>query len=137
MSKALSENTSHAVDCLHVFLRDCHVNLRVGVHASEMAHAQPIIINIELETALTHYYDDRDEKKLDRVLDYEQLYKFITQELPKLGHTYLLEALGDHIVAFCFQDKRVRRVRVRIEKTRIFAEVAGAGVELIRTRGHS
>ena len=121
-------------DTVRVFLRDCETRLSVGIYKSEMQAPQPVIINVELEASLPYFYDDLTEKKLERVLDYERLYNFITHDLPKLGHIYLLEAVGDHISSFCFQDKRVQSVRIRLEKTMIFAGVAGAGIEISRTR---
>lgn len=123
-----------SLDSIRVFLRDFRTKLRVGIYKSEMTAAQPVVINIEIEASQPHFYNDANEKKLDRVIDYERLYNFVSQDLPKLGHVCLLETIGDHIVTFCFEDERVRHVRVRLEKTEIFSGVAGAGIELVRTR---
>jgi 7,8-dihydroneopterin aldolase/epimerase/oxygenase len=121
-------------DSIRVFIRDCRVDLRVGIYESEMQAPQPVVITVEIGGSLPHHYQDLAEKKLDRVLDYEQIYNFICQELPKLGHIYLLETVAEQIINFCFQDIRVQHAQIRIEKTGIFPDAAGGGIQINRTR---
>ncbi len=121
-------------DCIHVFIRDCAVDLSVGIHESEKRATQPVIVSVELEAPLPHHYQDRSENKLDRVIDYERIYTFIRETLPGMGHAFLLETVADAIVDFCFEDIRVRKVRVRLEKTKVFAFAGGAGIDVVRTR---
>jgi dihydroneopterin aldolase len=124
-------------DRICVFLHDCKTELRVGVYASEMHKPQKVTINIEVEAALPHRYQDLTEKCLDRVIDYEPIYNFIRQDLPQLGHVALLETVAEQIVAFCFRDVRIQKVSVRIEKTEVFVETSGAGIEISRARQNS
>ena len=49
-------------------------------------------------------------------------------------HTELLETLADELIEFCLADPRVEACRGRLGKPQIFAEAAGAGVEIYRTR---
>ncbi len=121
-------------DSIHVFLRDCTVELSVGYHPFERLKPQPVVITIEVEAALPHHYQDTSENSLDRVIDYERFYDFIRNELPKLGHIPLLETVAEQIITFCFQDRRIHKIRVRLEKPRILAGSARAGIEVSRTR---
>jgi dihydroneopterin aldolase len=121
-------------DTIRVFLRDIRVDMAVGIYQHEMKNAQPVVVSVELEAALPHHYQDRSEKKLDRVIDYEPIYNFIQSELPKMGHIYLLETLAEQIIDFCFREIRVKRVQVRLEKTAVFPHAAAAGIEVTRTR---
>jgi 7,8-dihydroneopterin aldolase/epimerase/oxygenase len=124
-------------DHIHVFLADCTVELSVGYHATERLKPQPVVIGIEAEGALPHHYQDLNENSLDRVIDYETFYRYIREDLPKLGHIPLLETVAEQIIAFCFQDRRIQKVRVRLEKPRIFAGTARAGIEVCRTRNEA
>jgi dihydroneopterin aldolase len=132
---SLSEPTvARAPDTVRIFVRDCRVDLRIGIYENEMQKLQPVIVNVEIEAVLPHHYQDLSEKKLDRVIDYEPVYDFICEQLPALGHIYLLETAAEQIMNFCFRDIRVQKVRVRLEKTGIFPAAAGAGIEVSRSR---
>ena len=121
-------------DTIRVFVRDCKTELRVGIYDKELDKPQTVIANVEIESVLPHHYQDLNEKKLDRVIDYEPIYDFIREDLPAMGHIYLLETVAEQIISFCFRDIRVQHVKVRLEKTGIFPAAAGAGIEVSRTR---
>jgi dihydroneopterin aldolase len=125
-------------DCVRVFLSGCRIELNIGFHPSERLRPQPVIVSLEVEAALPHHYQDLNENSLDRVIDYETFYRFLNEELPKLGHIPLLETLAEQIIAFCFEDRRIQKVRVRLEKPAVFAGKVQAGIEVFRSRhGHA
>jgi len=121
-------------DTIRLFIRDCRVNLNIGLYDSEMHRTQPILINIECEADLSRRYDNIKENDLSAVINYRPLYQFIRDELPKLGHIYLLESAAEKIADFCFQDARIKMAHIRLEKTAIFPDAAGAGIEIRRSR---
>jgi dihydroneopterin aldolase len=121
-------------DCIRVFLQDCTVELSVGHLPSERLKPQPIVISLEIEAPLPHHYQDLHENSLDRVIDYDNFYRYLREELPKLGHVTLLETLAEQIVNFCFEDRRIQKVRVRLAKPAMYAGTARAGIEMCRTR---
>jgi len=123
----------HSKDTIRIFLRDCRVKLRVGIHAPEKKAPQLLIVTVEMEADLTHRYDDPGEHNLDRVIDYQPLYHFIRKKLPKLGHIPLLESVAEQIILFCWRDPRVQKVRVRLEKPDILP-AASAGIDITRSR---
>lgn len=129
----LSTSTARDGDSIRIFLRDCKTELRVGVYPQEMEKPQPVIVNVEVEAALPHHYQDITERSLDRVIDYDPLHGFICIELPKIGHIPLLETVAEQIITFCFRDPRIQKVRVRLEKPQVFNN-ASAGIEISRTR---
>ncbi len=130
-----SAKAAREEDSIRVFLRDCKVELRVGVYPAEMEKPQTVIVNVEAEAALPHHYQDLKERALDRVIDYDPLYGFICIELPKMGHIPLLETVAEQIIAFCFRDVRIQKVRIRLEKPQIYNN-AGAGIEVYRVRNN-
>ena len=115
------------------FLRDYTVQVNVGVCDYEKKGPQAVIINIEMEAADVPRYDDPAEESLDRVMDYTQVHRFIATEVVPMGHIPLLEPIAEMIVAFCFRDPRVAKVRVRLEKPAVLPDVT-VGIELFRAR---
>jgi dihydroneopterin aldolase len=131
---SLDPKASREADRIIVFLRDCRIELSVGYHPYERLKPQPVIVTIEVEAAVPHHYQDLAENSLDRVIDYSRLYQFLTDDLPRHGHITLLETMAEKIIAFCFEDCRIAKVRVRLEKPEMYQGKAQAGIELTRTR---
>ena len=50
------------------------------------------------------------------------------------GHVRLAETLAERIATACFEDRRVRTVRVRVEKLQALKAAESAGVEIERLR---
>ena len=92
-----------------------------------------VIINVECEAAHAHRFDDPAEECLDRVMDYTQAHRFIATEVAHMGHIPLLEPIAEMIIAFCFRDPRVAKVRVRLEKPAVLPDVT-VGIEIFRVR---
>lgn len=121
-----------AADVQHydITLRDFVDLFRIGVWDSEKGRRQRVRINVCLtlpwpDHALT---DD-----LDEVLSYDFLIEGI-RALRDGGHIQLVETLAARIVALCFADPRVVKVRVQIEKLDVVPESGGVGVVLERSR---
>jgi dihydroneopterin aldolase len=121
-------------DHIHVFLKDCRIMLSVGYHPAERLKPQPVIVSIEAEALLPHHYQDTNENSLDRVIDYERFYNFLIKELPHLGHIPLLETVAEQIIMFCFEDRRIHMVCVKLEKPQVLDGKARAGIEVRRAR---
>ena len=134
--RCLGKSVAREPDRIRVFLNDCRVELSVGYHPAERLKPQPLIIDLEVEALLPHRYQDTSENSLDRIIDYERFHDFIYNELPKLGHIPLLETVAEQIVSFPgrFEDCRVHKVKVRLEKPEIYKGRARVGIEIIRTR---
>lgn len=121
-------------DTIRAFLRDYAAQMHVGCSTEERGQTQTVIVNVECEAAKAGRFDDVREGGLDRVIDYRHVHRFITEELPKLGHVPLLETVAEKIIDFCFTDPLVGSVRVRLEKPEKFPDVASVGIEMFRTR---
>ena len=50
------------------------------------------------------------------------------------GHVRLAETLAERIAAACFEDTRVKTVRVRVEKLEALTAAESVGIEIERTR---
>lgn len=114
-----------------VFLRDLLLKASIGIYPHEEAAPQRILVNVELGVEDDPALDGLD--LLHRVVDYEAVANRI-RAIVAQGHVRLVETLTERLAATCLEDPRVTRVRVRVEKLDVFADAAGAGVELERAQ---
>ena len=112
----------------HVFVRDLAVDATVGVHEHEKAGPQPLRISIDL-TVREIPRSVQDD--LSQVVCYEDVVRKV-QAICSDEHVNLIETLAERIAASCLEDGRVHAVRVRVEKTKAFAECSSVGIEIER-----
>jgi len=111
----------------HVFIRDLELLAQIGVHGHEKGKMQPIRINVDLAVEDAAVLEDR----LDLVVDYGAIDAKI-RALVAAGHINLAETLAERIAELCFEDKRVKTARVRVEKLHALPGAQSAGVEIER-----
>jgi dihydroneopterin aldolase len=116
-----------------VFLRGLELQARLGVHAHEKAGPQRVVIGVELAVEDPHAPDGIGPDQLDRVVDYEALVK-VARRVAAEGHVLLVETLAERIAAAALEDRRVRAVRVTVEKPDAFPDVESVGVAVERLR---
>jgi 7,8-dihydroneopterin aldolase/epimerase/oxygenase len=112
----------------HVFVRDLVLKSRIGVHRHEKRRDQRIRINLDLAVSENGTHAD---DRLDSVVDYEDIVDRV-RRIAASGHVNLVETLAERIAAECLKDRRVRGVRVRVEKPDILLDAASVGVEIER-----
>jgi 7,8-dihydroneopterin aldolase/epimerase/oxygenase len=112
----------------HVFVRDLEMNANIGVYGREKGKRQPIRINVDLTVQET---DGDIQDKLANVVDYGAVVKGI-EKIIESGHVNLVETLAERIAEDCLADRRVRVVRVRIEKMNVIPAARSVGVEIER-----
>ncbi len=113
----------------HVFIRNLELLAHIGVYRHEEGRMQPVRINVDLAT------DDIADAQdmLEKVVDYHVIEKRIRTIIAE-GHVKLAETLAEHIAAACFEDARVRTVRVRVEKLHALTGAESVGIEIERAR---
>ena len=112
-----------------VFVRDLVLAALIGVHRHEQDGRQRVRINLDLEVPEdTAPLSDR----LAEVVNYQDIVAGI-RKIVAAGHINLVETLAERIAARCLADRRVQRVRVRVEKLDVFADASSVGVEIERT----
>jgi 7,8-dihydroneopterin aldolase/epimerase/oxygenase len=113
-----------------VFVRDFEIVASVGVFEHEKRYEQRILLSADL--AVRDDYDGVSDR-LEDVLDYSTLVEGIAL-LVQQEHVNLLETLAERIAQHCLADRRVERVRVRIEKPDALPMCRSVGVEIERSR---
>ncbi|HEX4118928.1 MAG TPA: dihydroneopterin aldolase [Rhizomicrobium sp.] len=113
----------------HVFIRNLELPAHIGVYRQEEGRTQKVRINVDLAT------DDIADAQdmLENVVDYHVIEKRIRAIIAE-GHVKLAETLAERIARACFEDKRVRTVRIRVEKLEALTNAESVGIEIERTR---
>ena len=113
----------------HVFIRNLELPAYIGVYSQEEGRTQKVRINVDLAT------DDIADAQdmLENVVDYHVIEKRIRAILAE-GQVRLAETLAERIAAACFEDTRVKTVRVRVEKLEALTAAESVGIEIERTR---
>jgi dihydroneopterin aldolase len=109
-----------------VLIRDLELLARIGVHGHEQGKPQPVRINVALAAEMGSGGD-----RLENAVDYEAVAEKI-RALVAAGHINLAETLAERIAAACFEDRRVKHARVRVEKLHALPGAEAAGVEIER-----
>ena len=109
-----------------VLIRDLELLARIGVHGHEQGKLQPVRINVALTAEIGAGGD-----RLDNAVDYEAVAEKI-RALVAAGHINLAETLAERIAAACFEDRRVKHARIRVEKLHALPGAEAAGVEIER-----
>jgi methylenetetrahydrofolate dehydrogenase (NADP+)/methenyltetrahydrofolate cyclohydrolase len=106
-----------------LMLSDLKLMASIGAYPHEEQAPQPIRVNLELEA----------ERGGDGfgVVDYDDIAASV-RGIVAAGHIRLVEDLADRIAEHCLADRRVKSVRVRVEKTAAIRDAAAAGVEIVR-----
>ncbi|MBN9588160.1 MAG: dihydroneopterin aldolase [Alphaproteobacteria bacterium] len=113
----------------HVFIRNLDLLAHIGVYRTEQGRTQPVRINVDLGTL----DDPNTGDMLENVVDYHAVEKRIRAIIAE-GHVRLAETLAERIAAACFEDNRVKSVRVRVEKLHALTGAEAVGVEIERVR---
>ena len=111
-----------------VFVRGLEVQAQIGVYKHEKGRSQRLVIDVELDVAVT------DWSQLTETVNYE----VIAAKARKVaeGHRGLVETFAHHLAEACFEEPKVTRARIRVEKPSALApDAAAAGVEITAVRG--
>ena len=113
-----------------VIIKDLLVRGIIGVNDWERKRPQDILINLSLFT------DTRRAGETDNLADcvnYSTMSKKVQAYAESAGRL-TVEALANDLVKICFEDKRVQKVIVRVEKPGAVRFAESVGVEIERSR---
>ncbi len=118
-----------------VIIRDLVLGARIGVWKREKGIDQRVRINVELLAmrAGPLLADTPRTGRRDRILRYDTVVAGIRKIIAE-GHIDLCETLAERIAALCLESKRVRSVRIRVEKLDVYPDATSVGAEIERHR---
>ena len=110
-----------------VIIKDLVLLLSVGIHKFEKLKKQKVKFNIEITT------DPNLKPDVKTIVNYESIVNDI-KKLTEKTHFDLLENLSESIFDDIFKNKKIKRIKLRIEKLDIMKETSSVGIEVVKTK---
>ena len=113
-----------------ILVRDLILKISVGIHGFEKKKKQRVKFNIDITADPNLVPND---SSLDSIINYEDVIKNIKKITDK-KHYPLLETLAEKIFLKLFENRRVKKVKLRIEKLDILKSTSSVGVEIEKSK---
>ena len=110
-----------------IIIKDLILLLSVGIHQFEKLKKQKVKFNIEITT------DPNLKPDIKTIVNYENIINDI-KKLTKKKHFELLETLSESIFDEIFKNKKIKKIKLKIEKLDIIKETTSVGIEVIKTK---
>ena len=110
-----------------IVIKDLILLISVGIHQFEKLKKQKVKFNIEITT------DPNLKPDITTIVNYESVINDI-KRLTKRSHFELLESLSEAIFDEIFKNKKIRKIKLKIEKLEIIKETTSVGIEVTKTK---
>ena len=110
-----------------VIIKDLILLLSVGIHKFEKLKKQNVKFNVEITT------DPNLKPDVKTIVNYESVINDI-KKLTEKTHFELLESLSESIFDEMFKNKKIKKVKLKIEKLDIIKETKSVGIEVVKTK---
>ena len=110
-----------------IIIKDLILLLSVGIHQFEKLEKQRVKFNIEITT------DPNLKPDIKSIVNYESVINDI-KRLTKKNHFELLEGLSVSLFDEMFKNKKIKKIKLKIEKLDIIKETTSVGIEVVKTR---
>jgi len=110
-----------------IIVKDLILLLSVGIHQFEKLEKQRVKFNIEITT------DPNLKPDIKSIVNYENVINDI-KRLTKKNHFELLEGLSESLFDEMFKNKKIKKIKLKIEKLDIIKETSSVGIEVVKTR---
>ena len=110
-----------------IIVKDLILLLSVGIHRIEKLKRQKVKFNIEITT------DPNLKSDIKSIVNYESVINDI-KKLTKKSHFELLESLSESIFDRIFRNKKIKKIKLKIEKLEIIKETTSVGIEVTKTK---
>ena len=110
-----------------IIIKDLTLLLSVGIHKFEKLKKQNVKFNIEITT------DPNLKPDVKTIVNYESIINDI-KKLTEKKHFELLESLSESIFDEIFKNKKIKKIKLKIEKLDIIKETKSVGIEVVKTK---
>ena len=110
-----------------IIIKDLILLLSVGIHQFEKLEKQRVKFDIEITT------DPNLKPDIKSIVNYESVINDI-KRLTKKKHFELLESLSESLFDEIFKNKKIKKIKLKIEKLDIIKETTSVGIEVTKTR---
>ena len=111
-----------------IHIKNLMLKTKFGFYPKEKKISQRLIFNLKVYTIQNIYRDGR----LEEVVDYDQIVKIIKNIL--IENINFLETLAEKIINKIFEDRRIIKINIKIEKPDAVSECESVGYEITKER---
>ena len=115
-----------------ILIKDLVLKMLVGIHNFEKKKKQRVRFNLVINIDQNLTPNDKDLKS---IVNYEQVIKTITK-ITSGKHYLLLETLAEKIFSKLFENLRIKKILLRIEKLDVIKNTTSVGIELEKTKSN-
>ena len=115
-----------------VLIKDLILKMLVGIHSFEKKKKQRVKFNLVINIDHNLVPNDKDLKS---IVNYELVIKVIKKIVAR-KHYPLLETLAEKIFEKLFENIRIKKILLRIEKLDVIKNTSSVGIELEKTRSN-
>ena len=115
-----------------ILIKDLVLKMLVGIHNFEKKKKQRVKFNLVINIDQNLIPNDKDLKS---IVNYEQVIKVINKIIAR-KHYPLLETLAEKIFDKLFENMRIKKILLRIEKLDVIKNTTSVGIELEKTRSN-
>ncbi len=115
-----------------ILIKDLVLKMLVGIHNFEKKKKQRVRFNLVINIDQNLIPNDKDLKS---IVNYEQVIKTIMR-ITSRKHYPLLETLAEKIFLKLFENLRINKILLRIEKLDVIKNTTSVGIELEKTRSN-
>ena len=115
-----------------IFIKDLVLKILVGIHKFEKKKKQRVKFNVEIKIDPNLM---PNENNLSSIVNYEDVIKTI-KKISDRKHYPLLETLCEDIFLKLFKDRKIKKVKLRIEKLDIIRNTSSVGIEIEKIRSN-
>ncbi len=115
-----------------ILIKDLILKISVGIHGFEKKKKQRVKFNIDINTDPNLIPDDNN---LDSIINYEDVIKNI-EKITNKKHYPLLETLAEKIFLKFFENRKVKKVKLRIEKLDVLKRTSSVGIEIEKSKSN-
>jgi dihydroneopterin aldolase/D-erythro-7,8-dihydroneopterin triphosphate epimerase len=113
-----------------IYIRDLSLRCIIGIFPEEREKLQDVLINIELDCDIPNA---AKSDSIEDTVNYKELNKSII-DMVEGSDFMLIETMADRIADLCFDEGRVLRVKVSVDKPGALRFARSVAVEISRTR---
>ena len=110
-----------------ILIEDLILSISIGIHDFEKLKKQRVKFNIEVTT------DPNLKTDIKSIVNYENVIITI-KKITEKKHYELLEELSESIFDEVFKNKKIKKIKLKIDKLDIIKETKSVGIEVIKTK---
>ena len=110
-----------------ILIEDLILSISIGIHNFEKLKRQRVKFNIEITT------DPNLKTDIKSIVNYENVIITI-KKITEKKHYELLEELSESILDEAFKNKKIKKIKLKIDKLDIIKETKSVGIEVIKTK---